>query len=67
MSNLFGKFSRSGSNSSINRMENDLKILEENTSKFGKCQNKISKIFIKCEVSYSNQHIKSKCLKIHIL
>ena len=34
MSNLFGNLSRSSSHSSINRMENDLKMLEENTSKF---------------------------------
>ena len=34
MSNLFGNFCRSSSSRSVNRMENDLKMLEENTSKF---------------------------------
>ena len=60
MSNLFGNLSRSSSHSNTSRMEHDFKMLEENTSKFenqlilwnntskiGKCQNKISKIFIK--------------------
>ena len=34
MSNLFGNLRRSSSNKSISRMENDLKMVEENTSKF---------------------------------
>ena len=34
MSNLFGNLSRSSSNSNMSRMEHDLKMLEENTSKF---------------------------------
>ena len=39
MSNLFGNISRSSSHGSINRMENDLKMLEENTSK---CENQLN-------------------------
>ena len=31
---LFGKLSRSSSHSNMSRMENDLKMVEENTSKF---------------------------------
>ena len=34
MSNLLGNLRRSSSSRSINRMENDLKMVEENTSKF---------------------------------
>ena len=34
MSNLFGNLSKSSSNSNMSRMEHDLKMLEENTSKF---------------------------------
>ena len=34
MLNLLGKLRRSSSSRSINRMENDLKMVEENTSKF---------------------------------
>ena len=34
MSNLFRNLSRSSSNSNMSRMEHDLKMLEENTSKF---------------------------------
>ena len=33
---LFGKLSRSSSHSNMSRMENDLKMVEENTSKFEK-------------------------------
>ena len=46
MSNLFGNLRRSSSSHSINRMENDLKMLEKNTSKFENqlmFQNNISK------------------------
>ena len=38
-------------------------ILWSNKSKIGKCQNKISKTFIKYELSNLGQHIKSKCRK----
>ena len=34
MSNLFGNVSRSSSHSNMSMMENDLKIVEENTSNF---------------------------------
>ena len=34
MSNLFGNVSRSSSHSNMSMMENDLKMVEENTSKF---------------------------------
>ena len=50
MSNLLGNLRRSSSNRSINMMENDLKMVEENTSKFENQLNvsiDLSKIFAK--------------------
>ena len=34
MSNLFGNFHRNSSSKNMDRMENDLKMVEENSSKF---------------------------------
>ena len=50
MSNLLGNLRRSSSSRSINMMENDLKMVEENTSKFENQLNvsiDLSKIFAK--------------------